>query len=138
MRLERIAGARLTKDGGIVLTAGNFRTQEADTQGTPSTACPHDPAGRHRARRAQADAANLWLEAAAADRQNEARRSEDAGADAGGQRRLKDALEGLGGRIKRASGTKAAILSAIQASKKYYLSAPSFSAKGRRHVVDRL
>ncbi len=30
MRLERIAGARLTKDGEIVLTAGNFRTQEAN------------------------------------------------------------------------------------------------------------
>ena len=29
-RLERIAGARLTKDGEIVLTAGNFRTQEAN------------------------------------------------------------------------------------------------------------
>ncbi len=30
LRLERIAGARLTKDGEIVLTAGNFRTQEAN------------------------------------------------------------------------------------------------------------
>ena len=30
VRLERIAGARLTKDGEIVLTAGNFRTQEAN------------------------------------------------------------------------------------------------------------
>jgi ribosome-associated protein len=30
IRLERIAGARLTKDGEIVLTAGNFRTQEAN------------------------------------------------------------------------------------------------------------
>ena len=29
-RLERIAGTRLTKDGEIVLTAGNFRTQEAN------------------------------------------------------------------------------------------------------------
>jgi ribosome-associated protein len=29
-RLERTAGARLTKDGEIVLTAGNFRTQEAN------------------------------------------------------------------------------------------------------------
>jgi ribosome-associated protein len=29
-RLERIAGARLKKDGEIVLTAGNFRTQEAN------------------------------------------------------------------------------------------------------------
>ena len=28
--LERIAGARMTKDGEIVLTAGNFRTQEAN------------------------------------------------------------------------------------------------------------
>ena len=28
LRLERIAGARVTKDGEIVLTAGNFRTQE--------------------------------------------------------------------------------------------------------------
>jgi len=30
LRLERIAGARMTKDGEIVLTAGNFRTQEAN------------------------------------------------------------------------------------------------------------
>ncbi len=30
LRLERIAGTRLTKDGEIVLTAGNFRTQEAN------------------------------------------------------------------------------------------------------------
>ena len=30
LRLERIAGACLTKDGEIVLTAGNFRTQEAN------------------------------------------------------------------------------------------------------------
>ena len=30
LRLERFAGARLTKDGEIVLTAGNFRTQEAN------------------------------------------------------------------------------------------------------------
>ena len=30
LRLERIAGARLTKDGEIVLMAGNFRTQEAN------------------------------------------------------------------------------------------------------------
>ncbi len=30
LRLERIAGARLTKDGEIVLTAGTFRTQEAN------------------------------------------------------------------------------------------------------------
>jgi len=30
LRLERIAGARLTKDGEIVLTAGRFRTQEAN------------------------------------------------------------------------------------------------------------
>ena len=30
LRLEHIAGARLTKDGEIVLTAGNFRTQEAN------------------------------------------------------------------------------------------------------------
>src|SRR6516162_1914537 len=30
LRLERIAGARLTKDGEIVLTAGSFRTQEAN------------------------------------------------------------------------------------------------------------
>ena len=30
LRLERIAGARLTKDGEIVLTAGNYRTQEAN------------------------------------------------------------------------------------------------------------
>ena len=29
LRLERIAGARMTKDGEILLTAGNFRTQEA-------------------------------------------------------------------------------------------------------------
>jgi ribosome-associated protein len=30
LRLERIAGARITKEGEIVLTAGNFRTQEAN------------------------------------------------------------------------------------------------------------
>jgi ribosome-associated protein len=30
LRLERIAGARLTKDGEIVLTAASFRTQEAN------------------------------------------------------------------------------------------------------------
>lgn len=30
LRLERIAGSRLTKDGEIVLTAANFRTQEAN------------------------------------------------------------------------------------------------------------
>ncbi|MGB9166408.1 MAG: alternative ribosome rescue aminoacyl-tRNA hydrolase ArfB [Rhodomicrobium sp.] len=30
LRLEHIAGARMTKDGEIVLTAGNFRTQEAN------------------------------------------------------------------------------------------------------------
>ena len=30
LRLERIAGARMTKDGEIVLTAGTFRTQEAN------------------------------------------------------------------------------------------------------------
>ena len=30
LRLERLAGTRLTKDGEIVLTAGNFRTQEAN------------------------------------------------------------------------------------------------------------
>jgi ribosome-associated protein len=30
LRLERIAGTRLTKAGEIVLTAGNFRTQEAN------------------------------------------------------------------------------------------------------------
>lgn len=30
LRLERVAGARLTKDGEIVLTAGNFRTQETN------------------------------------------------------------------------------------------------------------
>jgi ribosome-associated protein len=30
LRLERIAGARLTKEGEIVLTAGNYRTQEAN------------------------------------------------------------------------------------------------------------
>jgi len=30
LRLERIAGTRLTKDGEIVLTAANFRTQEAN------------------------------------------------------------------------------------------------------------
>jgi ribosome-associated protein len=30
LRLERIAGARMTKDGEIVLTAGNFRTQDAN------------------------------------------------------------------------------------------------------------
>ena len=30
LRLERIAGARMTKDSEIVLTAGNFRTQEAN------------------------------------------------------------------------------------------------------------
>jgi ribosome-associated protein len=30
MRLERVAGARLTKDGVIVLTADRFRTQEAN------------------------------------------------------------------------------------------------------------
>ena len=30
LRLERIAGTRLTKDGEIVLTAENFRTQEAN------------------------------------------------------------------------------------------------------------
>jgi ribosome-associated protein len=30
LRLERLVGARLTKDGEIVLTAGNFRTQEAN------------------------------------------------------------------------------------------------------------
>ncbi len=30
LRLERIAGARLTKDGEIVLTADTFRTQEAN------------------------------------------------------------------------------------------------------------
>jgi len=30
LRLERIAGARMTKDGEIVLTAGNFRTQEGN------------------------------------------------------------------------------------------------------------
>jgi ribosome-associated protein len=30
LRLGRIAGARMTKDGEIVITAGNFRTQEAN------------------------------------------------------------------------------------------------------------
>ena len=30
LRLERIAGSRLTKDGEIVLTASRFRTQEAN------------------------------------------------------------------------------------------------------------
>jgi len=30
LRLERLAGTRLTKDGEIVITAGNFRTQEAN------------------------------------------------------------------------------------------------------------
>ena len=30
LHLERIAGARITKDGEIVLTAGNFCTQEAN------------------------------------------------------------------------------------------------------------
>ena len=30
LRLERIAGTRLKKDGEIVLTAANFRTQEAN------------------------------------------------------------------------------------------------------------
>jgi len=30
LRLERIAGARLTKDGEVVLTAARFRTQEAN------------------------------------------------------------------------------------------------------------
>ena len=30
MRLERSAGARMTKVGEIVITAGNFRTQEAN------------------------------------------------------------------------------------------------------------
>jgi len=30
LRLERIAGARMTKDGEIVITAGNFRAQEAN------------------------------------------------------------------------------------------------------------
>jgi ribosome-associated protein len=30
LRLEGIAGSRLTKDGEIVLTAANFRTQEAN------------------------------------------------------------------------------------------------------------
>ena len=30
LRLERIAGTRLTKDGEIVLTAANFPTQEAN------------------------------------------------------------------------------------------------------------
>jgi ribosome-associated protein len=30
LRLERIAGARLTKDGEVVLTATRFRTQEAN------------------------------------------------------------------------------------------------------------
>lgn len=30
MRLEQIAGARLTKDGVIVMTASRFRTQEAN------------------------------------------------------------------------------------------------------------
>ena len=30
LRLERLAGSRLTRDGEIVLTAGSFRTQEAN------------------------------------------------------------------------------------------------------------
>jgi ribosome-associated protein len=30
LRLERLAGTRLTKDGEIVFTAGNYRTQEAN------------------------------------------------------------------------------------------------------------
>ena len=30
LRLERLAGARLTNNGEIVLTAGNYRTQEAN------------------------------------------------------------------------------------------------------------
>ena len=71
LRLERIAGARMTKDGEIVLTAGNFRAQEANRR--HRAACPDDQAGGRRASDPPADAANPWRERAAAERQGEAR-----------------------------------------------------------------
>ena len=88
LRLERIAGARMTKDGEIVITAGKLPRAGGQSQGRHRAACPNDQAGGRRASGPQADAANPWRKTAAAERQGEARRGEAPAAPAGSCRRL--------------------------------------------------
>ena len=64
LRLERIAGAA---HGRELPHAGS------QSQGCNKPACPHDQAGGCRTSRPPADAASLWRETEATDRQGEAR-----------------------------------------------------------------
>ena len=81
LRLMRLAGRRLTKDGVLVIIAQSHRTQERNRAGGARPADRADPAGGGRAGPAPRHQADQGVEAEAARRQEAPRRHQGPAAE---------------------------------------------------------